>query len=323
MQKPSSPFLASIFEYMVTRQYAQKTIESYIYWIRMFIRFHHNQHPTKMGNIEVEQFLSFLANDRTVAVKTQALALNALAFLYKDIIAVPLTLELNFQRSAKQRKLPTVLTPTEIRDLLAVLPAHLRLPAQLMYGSGLRVMEAMRLRVQDVDFNYLSLMIWNGKGGKHRRVTLAPELVPALQEQIRQVTFYHEQDLAHPNYAGVWMPFALAVKTPEAPKSILWQFLFAARSLSHDPENGALRRHHIDPSSIQKAVKQASREAGISKNVSCHTLRHSFATHLLSRGTDIRTVQEQLGHSDVKTTQIYTHVLQHGANGVRSPFSDL
>ena len=323
MQKPSSPFLASIFEFMVTRQYAKKTIESYIYWIRMFIRFHHNQHPTKMGNIEVEQFLSFLANNRTVAVKTQALALNALAFLYKDIIAVPLTLTLNFQRSAKQRKLPTVLTPTEIRDLLAVLPAHLRLPAQLMYGSGLRLMEAMRLRVQDVDFNYLSLMIWNGKGGKHRRVTLAPELVPALQEQIRQVTFYHTQDLEHSNYAGVWMPFALAVKTPEAPKSIFWQFLFAARSLSHDPDNGALRRHHIDPSSMQKAVKQASREAGISKNVSCHTLRHSFATHLLSRGTDIRTVQEQLGHSDVKTTQIYTHVLQHGANGVRSPFSDL
>ena len=184
-------------------------------------------------------------------------------------------------------------------------------------------MEAMRLRIQDIDFHYLSLMIWNGKGGKHRRVTLAPELVPALREQIRQVTFYHKQDVEHPDYAGVWMPFALAQKMPAAPKSMLWQFLFAARGISHDPENGALRRHHIDPSTMQKAVKRAARDAGINKNVSCHTLRHSFATHLLARGTDIRTVQEQLGHSDVKTTQIYTHVLQHGANGVRSPFSDL
>ncbi len=184
-------------------------------------------------------------------------------------------------------------------------------------------MEAMRLRVQDVDFNYLSLMIWNGKGGKHRRVTLAPELVPALQEQIRQVTFYHEQDLTHPNYAGVWMPFALAVKTPEAPKSILWQFLFAARSLSHDPENGALRRHHIDPSSIQKAVKQASREAGISKNVSCHTLRHSFATRLLERGTDIRYIQELLGHSSIKTTMVYTHITPKVAKNIISPLDQL
>ena len=212
MQKPSSPFLASIFEFMVVRHYAKSTIEAYIYWIRWFIRFHRNQHPAQMGNIEVEQFLSFLANERSVAVKTQSLALNALVFLYKEIIVNPLTLELNFQRSGKQRKLPTVLTSAEIRDLLSVLPAHLRLPAQLMYGSGLRLMEAMRLRIQDIDFHYLSLMIWNGKGGKHRRVTLAPELVPALREQIRQVTFYHKQDVEHPDYAGVWMPFALAQK---------------------------------------------------------------------------------------------------------------
>jgi integron integrase len=323
MQKLSSPFLASIFEFMVARYYSQSTIESYIYWIRFFIRFHHNKHPAQMGDVDVEQFLSFLANDRNVAVKTQALALNAMAFLYKEIVCSPLTLELNFQKSAKQRKLPIVLTPSEIRDLLAMLPVHLRLPGQLMYGSGLRLMEAMRLRVQDIDFHYLSLMVWNGKGGKHRRVTLAPELVPALREQIHQVSHYHKHDIENPNYMGVWMPFALAKKTPDAPKSVHWQFLFPARSLSLDPECGALRRHHIDESTMQKAIKRAAGDAGITKNVSCHTLRHSFATHLLSRGTDIRTVQEQLGHSDVKTTQIYTHVLQHGANGVRSPFSDL
>ena len=323
MQKPSSPFLASIFEYMVTRYYSKNTIESYIYWIRWYIRFHQNRHPSEMGDEEVERFLSFLANERQVAIKTQSLALNAMVFLYKDILDKPLTLELNFQRSNKGRKLPTVLTPAEIRSLLSVLPAHLRLPAQLMYGSGLRLMEAMRLRVQDVDFNYLSLMVWNGKGGKHRRVTLATELVPALQEQIRQAEFYYNNDMENPAYAGVWMPGALAKKMPLAPKSLLWHFLFPSRSLSHDPENGALRRHHLDPSLIQKAVKRAAQEAGISKNVSCHTLRHSFATHLLARGTDIRTVQDQLGHSDVKTTQIFTHVLHHGANGVRSPFSDL
>lgn len=323
MKKPSSPFLSSIFEYMVTRHYAMNTIEAYIYWIRWFIRFHQNTHPSKMGDAEVEQFLSFLANQRSVAVKTQALALNALAFLYRDIIVKPLTLGLNFQRSVKQRKLPTVLTPNEIRSLFSRLPPHLLLPVQLMYGSGLRLMEVMRLRVQDVDFHYLSLMIWNTKGGKNRRVTLAPELVSILRQQIRQVSLYHQQDLQHPEYAGVWMPYALANKMPEAPKSLLWQFLFPAKGLSNDPENGALRRHHLDPSTVQKVVKKAALEADIRKQVSCHTLRHSFATHLLSRGTDIRTVQEQLGHSDVKTTQIYIHVLQHGANGVRSPFSDL
>lgn len=323
MKKPTSPFLSSIYEYMLTRHYAMNTVAVYIYWIRWYIRFHQNEHPTNLGDQDVESFLSFLANERKVAVKTQAQALNALVFLYKEILGNPLTLDLNFRRSEKHRKLPTVLTQEEIRSLFSSLPVHLKLPAQLMYASGLRLMEVLRLRVQDIDFDYLSLMIWHGKGGKHRRVTLAPELIPKLKEQIRQVELYHQDDSQNPHYHGVWLPFALAQKYPDAPKSLLWQFMFPSRSLSHDPENQALRRHHIDASLLQKAIKKAAKEAGIQKSVSCHTLRHSFATHLLARGTDIRTVQEQLGHSDVKTTQIYTHVLQQGANAVRSPFSDL
>lgn len=323
MKKPSSPFLRSIYEYMLSRHFAINSVDAYIYWIRWFIRFHQNEHPTNMGDQEVEQFLTFLACERNVAVKTQTQALNALAFLYKEVLGNPLTLTLNFRHSDKHRKLPTVLTQTEVKALFSVLPPHLVLPAQLMYASGLRLMEVLRLRVKDIDFDYLSIMVWNGKGGKHRRVTLAPELIPVIKEQIRQVSFYHQQDCQHPQYAGVKLPFAQAEKDPSAAKSLLWHFLFPSRSLSHDPENGALRRHHIDASLLQKAVKKASKEAAITKPVSCHTLRHSFATHLLSRGTDIRTVQEQLGHSDVKTTQIYTHVLQQGANAVRSPFSDL
>lgn len=323
MRKPNSPFLAAIYEQMLTARYAMSTIEAYLYWIRFYIRFHHLAHPATLGEAEVSAFLTFLAEQRQVAVKTQAQALNALVFLYKQVLNRPFTLQLAFRHSQKAAKLPTVLTPGEVQALLSHLPVHLLLPAQLMYGSGLRVMEAMRLRVQDIDRHYLSLMIWNGKGGKHRRVTLASELLPALQQQIAQVRYYYQTDLQRSDYAGVWLPDALARKYPAAPHELGWHYLFPARQLSHDPANGALRRHHLDASVVQKAIRQAARQLQLGKPVSCHTLRHSFATHLLARGADIRTVQEQLGHSDVRTTQIYTHVLQQGANGVRSPLSDL
>ena len=319
----NSPFLNSVAEKMRLKRYAKRTIETYLHWITAFIHFHHKQHPIKFHNTEVEQFLSYLANQRNVAPNTQALALNSLVFLYKEILKKPLTLELNFNRTTAQPKLPTVLTPEETSLLLHNLPPSAALPCQLLYGSGLRLMEAIRLRIQDIDFDYASLQIWHGKGGKHRRVTLAKELVEPLREQIAKAHQFYKQDINSTEYKGVWLPYALARKFPKAEKEFNWHYLFPSSQLSIDPESNVLRRHHINETSLQKAIRNTAKKVGIGKKVTCHTLRHSFATHLLQRGADIRTVQEQLGHSDIRTTQIYTHVLRAGANGVRSPLSDL
>ena len=258
-----------------------------------------------------------------VAPKTQALALNAVVFLYKHVMNKPLTLEMNFNKSRISQKLPTVLTTEEITVLLARINALYVLPCKLMYGSGLRLMEVVRLRVQDIDFDHFTVNVWQGKGGKNRCVTLAKELVTPLKNQIMMVQSLYEQDVNNPDYQGVYLPFALAKKYPLARIELGWHYLFPSKRLSIDPEVNALRRQHINETMLRKVVKEASYKANIDKNVTCHTLRHSFATHLLQRGADIRTVQEQLGHSDIRTTQIYTHVIEHGANGVRSPLSDL
>jgi integron integrase len=319
----SSPFLTAITEHMRVKRYAKRTIESYIYWIKCFIIFTKYKHPIDCSDADVEQYLSFLANKKHVAPKTQALALNALVFLYKDFLEKPLSLDLSFNRTTQQAKLPVVLTQAEIKSLLKNLPSQTALPCQLLYASGLRLMEAVRLRVQDIDFDYLAIRVWFAKGGKHRTVTLARELVEPLRQQIAYAKLLYMKDCQQPDYAGVWLPYALANKYPKAPLAFNWHYLFPSSRLSTDPESRKIRRHHIDESSLRKAVKMASRKAGIEKNVTCHTLRHSFATHLLQRGVDIRTVQEQLGHTDLKTTQIYTHVIEQGANGVRSPLSDL
>jgi len=250
-------------------------------------------------------------------------ALNALVFLYRSILEKPLTLELNFNKSKQATKLPVVLTQIEVSALLAQISNQYSLPCQLMYGSGLRLMEVVRLRVQDIDFDYNSIQVWQGKGGKNRRVTLAKELCEFLKSQIAMVQSIYKQDQLNPNYKGVWLPYALARKYPSASNDVKWHYLFPSNRLSIDPETTLLRRHHIDETTLRKAVKMAAQNAEIEKNVTCHSLRHSFATHLLQRGADIRTVQEQLGHTDIRTTQIYTHVLEQGANGVRSPLSDI
>ncbi len=318
----NSPFLSAVSENMCLKNYAKRTVKAYIYWIKLYINFIH-KHPAQSHNKEVEQFLSHLANKVHVTPKTQALALNALVYLYKDFLDRPLTLELNFIRTTAQPKLPVVLTTNETASLLANIPANLVLPCKLLYGSGLRLMEALRLRVQDIDFDYLSVQIWHGKGGKHRRVTLARELIQPLKQQIATVRMLYDHDMKNAEYCGVYLPFAMAEKYPAAPKQFNWQFLFPSNKLSYEPNSDNLRRHHIHESHIQRAVRETARKLSFNKHVTCHTLRHSFATHLLQRGADIRTVQEQLGHSDIRTTQIYTHVLQAGANCVRSPLSDL
>ena len=319
----SSPFLQHITEQMRLKRYAKRTIQSYVYWIKAYINFNSQRHPINCHDIEVEQFLSYLTNTLNVAPKTQAVALNSLVFLYRGILLKPLTLELNFNKSKQVTKLPVVLTQTEISALLSHITNKYALQCKLMYGSGLRLMEVVRLRVQDIDFDFHAIQVWQGKGGKNRRVTLAKELGESLKAQVAIVRSIYQQDKSNPNYKGVWLPNALARKYPSASNDLQWHYLFPSGRLSVDPESAYLRRHHIDETTLRKAVKMAAHNANIDKNVTCHTLRHSFATHLLQRGADIRTVQEQLGHSDIRTTQIYTHVIDNGANGVRSPLSDL
>lgn len=318
-----SPFMSSLREAMITERYALRTIKTYCYWIRLYILFHNKQHPKELGDMHVTAFLTHLAVQRKSSISTQKTALNALAYLYNHHLKQPLDGQLQFNKATTPRKLPVVLSPDEVQQLLDLIPHPLLLPAQLLYGSGLRLMECLRLRIQDVDFHYSSLRIWNGKGGKHRQVTLARELFEPLRNQIDVCKTRHQIDVNTPKFSGVHLPDALAKKYPKAPFEFGWQYLFGSSHLSKDPITHVFRRHHIHETTLQKAVRKAASLCQINKPVTCHTLRHSFATHLLASGADIRTVQEQLGHEDVATTQIYTHVLQRGANNVLSPFSRL
>lgn len=318
-----SAFLNEINEFMFVRRYSKRTIKTYIYWISQYIHFCDKQHPKFLNAKNVEQFLTYLAVKKNVAKSTQSLALNALVFLYNKFLELPLGDVSQFRRTKRQAKLPSVLTELEVKSLLACCPEVYQLPLGILYGSGLRRMELVRLRVQDIDTDLKLIRVWNGKGYKHRLTTLAAELIPAIRHQINQVSLYLDEDLKNLNFSGVWLPDALDRKYSRANKQLSWQYLFPAKHLSIEPHVGALRRHHIDASMINKIIKQSARKAGISKQVSTHTLRHSFATHLLQSGCDIRTVQQQLGHADVKTTEIYTHILKQGADGVRSPLSRL
>jgi len=319
----SSPFLNSISDFMSVRRYSKRTVKSYLYWIKYYIVFHQKRHPQDMGALEVEQFLTYLAVKRKVSISTQKIALNALAFLYNRVLEKPLGSLGEFNRASTPGKLPVVLSRHEMTKLLHNMEGTSQLVASLLYGSGLRRSEAARLRVKDVDFDHHQLQVWNGKGFHHRLTTLAPELVPRLINQIERVRMYLMEDSQLPQFSGVWMPDALSRKYHEACRTLGWQYLFPSPRLAIDPDSGKLRRHHIDESNINRALKRSATLCGIEKQVTSHVLRHSFATHLLESGADIRTVQEQLGHQDVKTTEIYTHVLKRGARGVRSPLSDL
>ncbi|MDW3081597.1 integron integrase, partial [Vibrio sp. 1403] len=262
---------------------------------------------------DVIRFLSHLAIDEKVAVKTQALALNAISFLYRDFFKTPLSLDMRFQKSLTEKKLPVVLTRDEVRRFVQHIDPRYKLHIQLLYGSGLRIMEGLRLRIQDIDYDYGAVRVWQGKGGKNRTVTLAKELHEPLKSQMNFARNYYFKDRHVPGYAGVYISEGLRRKYPNAELDFNWHFLFPSNKLSVDKETGQLRRHHINESAIQRAVKRSALDANIEKTVTCHTLSHSFATHLLESGADIRTVQEQLGHTDVKTTQIYTafHHVNH------------
>lgn len=297
---------------------ALRTEEAYAGWVRRFILFHAKRHPRDMGACEVEAFLSDLATRGNVAASTQNQALSALLFLYREVLGQELPWLADIRRAKKPVRLPTVLTRDEVAMLLAQMSGVTWLMASLLYGAGLRLMECLRLRVQDIDFIRREITVRQGKGGKDRRTMLPAVAVEALQGQLAEARRVHERDLAA-GFGAVWLPHALDRKYTHAAREWAWQYVFPARVRSVDPRSGVERRHHLDETVLQRAVKAAVRRTGIAKPATCHTLRHSFATHLLEAGQDIRTVQELLGHADVSTTQIYTHVLGRGAHGVISP----
>lgn len=300
------------------KHYSIRTEETYLHWVKRYILFHHKRHPAEMGAPEVEAFLSHLATTANVSASTQNLALSSILFLYKEVLAVDLPWLEGVTRAKKPQRLPVVMTRDEVRQVLAHMQGTHHLMASLMYGTGMRLMECVRLRVKDVDFARREILVREGKGNKDRVTMLPDSLASALQAHLEKVQRVHAQDCAE-GCGDVYLPHALARKYPHAATDWGWQYVFPATSRSRDPRSVAVRRHHVNEQAYQRAIKSAVRDAGINKPATSHTLRHSFATHLLESGYDIRTVQELLGHEDVATTQIYTHVLNRGGLAVRSP----
>ena len=304
------------------RHYSIRTEKAYRQWVRRFLRFLGKIDPRQAGASEVAAYLEQLAVKRNVAASTQNQALNALVFFYKEILKQPLANLDTFTRAKRPKRLPVVLTRTEVARVLGAMQGTSRLMAALLYGTGMRLMDCIRLRVQDVDFGYMQIVIRDGKGQKDRVVPLPNRLADPLRTHLQKVQHLHQEDLQR-GFGEVFLPFALARKYPKAARDWRWQYVFPSSKLSTDPRSGVIRRHHVDESGLQKAVKLAGDTAGLHKRVNCHALRHSFATHLLESGYDIRTVQELLGHADVSTTMIYTHVLNRGGRGVVSPVDHL
>ncbi len=300
------------------RHLSLRTEAAYRNWIKRYIFFHNKRHPRDMGADEVRAFLTHLAVDEHVSASTQNQAFNALLFLYRNVLKIEVPKIEGVERAPQSRSLPVVFTKEEATAVIAHLKGENRLIASLLYGSGLRIMEAVRLRVKDIDFNRREITVRDGKGEQDRLTMLPHSLTAALQAQIAAVRLLHEHDLKA-GFGEVYLPYALERKYRNAGKEFIWQYLFPADKRSVDPRSGKIRRHHVSEQNVQRAVKTALRKAEVRKNGSCHAFRHSFATHLLEDGYDIRTVQELLGHKDVRTTMIYTHVLNRGGRGVRSP----
>lgn len=302
--------------------YAYNTEKSYVSWILKFIRFNVKRHPNEMGKREIERFLSHLAVNRDVAAATQNQAFNAIIFLYKKVLGKDLELNIRATHANKRKNLPTVLSKDEAKKLISGMSGIAKLLAGLMYGSGLRSLEVIRLRVQDIDFENNQIYVRNPKGGKDRTTLFPTNLHKGIQHQIEKVKQLHANDL-NDGFGEVYLPTAIRRKYKKASVSIGWQYLFPSKVRSEDPRSGKIMRHHIDKSGLQKAVARAKERANIVKRISPHTLRHSFATHLLENGENIRILQVLLGHKDVKTTEIYTHVMQKDHDGVKSPLDDI
>lgn len=317
---PAKPprLLDQVRDALRRRHYSYRTEQSYIQWIKRFIFFSDKRHPKDLGAPEVTAFLSHLARDRDVAAATQNQALAALLFLYKEVLAQPLPWLDQIERAKRPARLPTVLSVAEVQRLLAQMHGTKWLMASLLYGAGLRLRECLKLRVKDLDFDYGQILVRDAKGGKDRVTMLPQSVIEPLREHLIRVKMLHERDVAS-GHGDVELPGAIARKYPRAPYEWGWKFVFPSHKLSVDPRSGVIRRHHVFENYLIRGVKEAARAARIAKHVSCHTLRHSFATHLLERGQDIRTVQELLGHSSVETTMIYTHVMNKGGRGVNSP----
>jgi integron integrase len=319
---PAAPkLLDRVRWHLRVKHYSLRTEELYLHWIRRFILFHGKRHPDEIGEREIATFLSHLATEQGVAASTQNQALSALLFLYQQVLGRKLDFIAGVERVRRPPKLPVVLTRSEARAVLARLKDDYRLMAHLLYGSGLRLLECLRLRVKDIDFGYRQITVREGKGMRER-VTLLPErLVRPLQAHLARVKELHQQDLGRGGGA-VFLPFGLKRKYPNAARDWAWQYVFPAERISIDPRSGEQRRHHFAERNLQNAVKNAIRSAGLTKAASCHSFRHSFATHLLESGYDIRTVQELLGHKDVSTTMIYTHVCNKPGLSIRSPVDE-
>lgn len=320
MQPPPKKLLDQVRNAIRLKHYAYRTEETYVQWIRRYILFHNKRHPREMGNAEIEAFLTHLAVEGQVSASTQNQALSALLFLYREVLNLEMS-GIDAVRAKRPQNVPTVLTKAEAIAVIQQCEGIYQLVVKLLYGSGLRLIEGLRLRVKDIDFAQQQIVVRDGKGSKSRVTMLPASIAAELRDHLVGVQRQHQRDLSR-GFGAVNLPFALERKYPNANREWIWQYVFPSGSMTKDPRNGLMCRHHLHESGVQKTVKQAARAVKLTKRIGCHTFRHSFATHLLESGYDIRTIQELLGHKNVKTTMIYTHVLNRGGRGVQSPLDN-